>query len=352
MATPQSDVEQAALKNYGAGNRFTPNTPFTPEGTSAAAAAAQKGPQGGPSPYALHQQRRGLTLADIRRRNLDEQQALRDEGHLKRYRFLNYSSEDSALQRTTAKKLSTFYCSCCGSTVCVTEVALEDMPQRGTDSAYVLQASEVFHKLYVVPSKRLILRRPSGLEPLVLLLLLVFAAAAAAVAAAGIVAVVAPVADSLGVASAAVAAATAAAAGSGDAQGATVQWILGRQHLWCIFTPTPSAKSNPMPSPGRADDEIPHLCLLPLLLPLEHLLFALRLEGQPFSSQLLLHEQAGRKILLRQQQRYAPSSSTRSTSSMSSSCEAAACLVALCGLLDLGSTVSRSSGDTALQDHP
>ncbi|KAL8445504.1 hypothetical protein Emed_005558 [Eimeria media] len=152
MATPQSDVEQAALKNYGAGNRFTPNTPFTPEG-AAATAAAQRGPQGGPSPYALHQQRRGLTLADIRRRNLDEQQALRDEGHLKRYRlaaaaaaaaasclgFLNYSSEDSALQQTTAKKLSTFYCSCCGSNVCVAEVALEDMPQRGTDSAYVLQ---------------------------------------------------------------------------------------------------------------------------------------------------------------------------------------------------------------------
>ncbi|KAL8456008.1 hypothetical protein Emag_000137 [Eimeria magna] len=199
MATPQSDVEQAALNNYGAGNRFTPNTPFTPEGATTTA-AAQKGPPGGPSPYALHQQRRGLTLADIRRRNLDEQQALRDEGHLKRYRplhqpgldsyflfflqsdaaaaaaaasclgvhelayFLNYSSEDSALQQTTAKKLSTFYCSCCGSNVCVAEVALEDMPQRGTDSAYVLQASEVFHKLYVVPSKRVILRRASGLE--------------------------------------------------------------------------------------------------------------------------------------------------------------------------------------------
>ncbi|KAL8270067.1 hypothetical protein Esti_006017 [Eimeria stiedai] len=166
MATPESDVEQAALKNYGAGNRFTPNTPFTPEGAAAAAAAAaaQKGLQGGPSPYALHPQRRGLTLADIRRRNLDEQQALRDEGHLKRYRFLNYSSEDSALQQAAAKKLSTFYCSCCGSNVCVAEVALEDMPQRGTDSAYVLQASEVFHKLYVVPSKRVILRRASGLE--------------------------------------------------------------------------------------------------------------------------------------------------------------------------------------------
>ncbi|KAL8424806.1 hypothetical protein Efla_005389 [Eimeria flavescens] len=165
MATPSSDVEQAALKNYGAGNRFTPNTPSTPDAAAAAAGArGGGGPAGGPSPYALHQQRRGLTLADIRRRNLDEQQALRDEGHLKRYRFLNYSSEDSALQQTADRKLSTSYCSCCGSTVCVAEIAVEDMPQRGTDAAYVLQTSEVFHKLYVVPSKRVILRRPSGLE--------------------------------------------------------------------------------------------------------------------------------------------------------------------------------------------
>ncbi|OEH79238.1 hypothetical protein cyc_06274 [Cyclospora cayetanensis] len=110
------------------------------------------------------QRNKGLTLADIRRRNLDEQQALRDEGHLRRYRFLNYSSEDSALQHTTEKKLRTFYCSCCGANACVSEVSIDDMPRRGTDSAYVLQATEVFHKLYVVPGKRVILRRPTGFE--------------------------------------------------------------------------------------------------------------------------------------------------------------------------------------------
>lgn len=92
MATPSSDVEQAALKNYGAGKGYTPNTPETPNAAAAAAAGAlpprlsgSSGP--GPSPFAAQQQqRRGVTLADIRRRNLDEQQALRDEGHLKRYR--------------------------------------------------------------------------------------------------------------------------------------------------------------------------------------------------------------------------------------------------------------------------
>ena len=85
MATPSSDKEEAALANYGAGNRFTPNTPLTPA-LPAAATAGGRGPPGGPSPYALQQARKGLTLADIRRRNLDEQQALRDEGHLRRYR--------------------------------------------------------------------------------------------------------------------------------------------------------------------------------------------------------------------------------------------------------------------------
>lgn len=165
MATPSSDVEAAALKNYGAGKRFTPNTPITPDVAAAAAAGrAPPGPPGGPSPYGAQQQRRGLTLADIRRRNLDEQQALRDEGHLKRYRFLNYSSEDSALQQTTEKKLRTFYCSCCGTNACVAETSLDELPRRGTDSAYVIQASEIFHKLYVVPSKRIIIRRPTGLE--------------------------------------------------------------------------------------------------------------------------------------------------------------------------------------------
>lgn len=96
MATPSSDVEAAALKNYGAGKRFTPNTPITPDVASAAegGGAPPTGPPGGPSPYgAQQQQRRGLlTLADIRRRNLDEQQALRDEGHLRRYRVSNTDS--------------------------------------------------------------------------------------------------------------------------------------------------------------------------------------------------------------------------------------------------------------------
>lgn len=167
MATPSSDVEQAALQNYGAGHRFTPNTPITPDAVGTAAGAGghprPPGSGGGPSPYALQQQRRNVTLADIRRRNLDEQQAMRDDGHLKKYRFLNYSSEDSAFQQP-GKKLNAFYCSCCGANVCVTEVALEDLPRRGTDSAHVLQTAGVFHKLYVVPSKRVILRRPTGLE--------------------------------------------------------------------------------------------------------------------------------------------------------------------------------------------
>ncbi|CDJ60945.1 hypothetical protein, conserved [Eimeria maxima] len=93
MATPSSDREGSA---FGGGSNYTPSTPMSPEAAAAAAAAAagRRGPHGGPSPYTLQQQqqqqqqqqRRGLTLADIRRRNLDEQQALRDVGHLKRYR--------------------------------------------------------------------------------------------------------------------------------------------------------------------------------------------------------------------------------------------------------------------------
>lgn len=171
MATPSSDIEQAALKNYGAGKGFTPNTPETPDiaakgagggGNKAERFSGIGGP--GPSPFALQQQqRRGMTLADIRRRKLDEQQALRDEGHLKRYRFLNYSSEDSTFQQAAQKKLTPLYCSCCGANICVSEIRLDDMPRRGTDSAYVLQTS-VFHKLYVVPGKRLVLRRHTGLE--------------------------------------------------------------------------------------------------------------------------------------------------------------------------------------------
>lgn len=88
MATPSSDKEEAALNNYGAGLRFTPNTPLTPQ--TAAAAAGKILPA--PSPLFPGAPRRGLTLADIRRRNLEEQNAARDEGHLRRYRVSSQAS--------------------------------------------------------------------------------------------------------------------------------------------------------------------------------------------------------------------------------------------------------------------
>lgn len=53
--------------------------------------------------------------------------------------MLNYSSEDSALQRLGERRLHTFYCSCCGANALVAEVDFEEMPRRGTDESYVLQ---------------------------------------------------------------------------------------------------------------------------------------------------------------------------------------------------------------------
>ncbi|PFH35610.1 hypothetical protein BESB_052610 [Besnoitia besnoiti] len=156
--SPGGDGE--GTDRFVVGTRFSPSTP-----DANALYAAVSGSLGGrnvaASPYsASFGIKDQMTLADIRRKAQEDKEHGRDAAHLKRYRHICYTSETSAVQMNE-RKLSTLYCSVCGAHALVTEEDFQSLPRRGSDDAVILES---FNKLYTVPSDRVLLRRPAGLE--------------------------------------------------------------------------------------------------------------------------------------------------------------------------------------------
>lgn len=100
------------------------------------------------------------SIAELKRKALEERE---EEGGGRRVKLLNYSSEDSSLTRSQ-RELRTYYCAVCGAHCLITEVDLSELPQRTTDGAYALEEAVFFHKKYIGPGERTLLRRTSGVE--------------------------------------------------------------------------------------------------------------------------------------------------------------------------------------------
>eukprot|EP00928_Gymnodinium_smaydae_P069990 TRINITY_DN53948_c0_g1_i1.p2 TRINITY_DN53948_c0_g1~~TRINITY_DN53948_c0_g1_i1.p2 ORF type:complete len:196 (-),score=45.53 TRINITY_DN53948_c0_g1_i1:63-650(-) len=103
-----------------------------------------------------------LTLADIKRRQREELAEELEEGVSKRFKIVNYTSEDSVV--VGEKRLFTFYCSICGELSVTSDVDVKVMPKRSTDSAFALDESMYFHKKYANFGEKILLRRPAGVE--------------------------------------------------------------------------------------------------------------------------------------------------------------------------------------------
>lgn len=102
------------------------------------------------------------TLADIKRRQREELAEQLEEGTQKRFKIVNFTSEDSHV--VGEKRLYSAYCSICGEHAVAGDVDLFGLPKRKTDSALALDEAMYFHKNYANFGERMLLRRQNGVE--------------------------------------------------------------------------------------------------------------------------------------------------------------------------------------------
>jgi len=102
------------------------------------------------------------TLADVKRRQREELAEALEEGVQKRYKIVNFTSEDSHV--VNEKKLFSFYCSICGEHAVASDIDILTMPRRSTDNAIALEEAVYFHKKYANFGERILLRRQNGVE--------------------------------------------------------------------------------------------------------------------------------------------------------------------------------------------
>lgn len=103
------------------------------------------------------------TLAEVKRKARLDAEAAADDTPSKRFKILNYTSEDSVVTKTE-KKLRTYYCSICGAHSLVSEADLAGLPKRKSDGSYVLKESATFTKRYMQDGERVLLKRGNGIE--------------------------------------------------------------------------------------------------------------------------------------------------------------------------------------------
>jgi len=102
------------------------------------------------------------TLSDIKRRQREELAEQLEEGQSKRFKIVNFTSEDSTV--VGEKSLYSFYCAICGDHALTTDVDCFTLPRRNTDKAFCLDEAIYFHKKYGNFGERILLRRQNGVE--------------------------------------------------------------------------------------------------------------------------------------------------------------------------------------------
>mmetsp|Transcript_122262 Transcript_122262/g.346627 ORF Transcript_122262/g.346627 Transcript_122262/m.346627 type:complete len:206 (+) Transcript_122262:85-702(+) len=102
------------------------------------------------------------TLAEIKRRQREELAEQLEEGQQKRFKIVNFTSEDSNV--IGEKTLFSLYCSICGEHCIASEIDCFQLPRRSTDKAMALEEALHFHKKYANFGERILLRRQNGVE--------------------------------------------------------------------------------------------------------------------------------------------------------------------------------------------
>merc|ERR1712113_649174 len=98
-----------------------------------------------------------MTLADIKRRQREELAEQLEEGQQKRFKIVNYTSEDSTV--IGEKFLFSLYCGICGEHCVTSDIDCFTLPRRKTDRAIAFDEALYFHKKYANFGERILLRR-------------------------------------------------------------------------------------------------------------------------------------------------------------------------------------------------
>lgn len=104
-----------------------------------------------------------VSLADLKRKQNEDNQDALDRSHYKRFKIINMTNEDA--QKFDDVPLRTAYCSICGSIAVVSQTRLHQLPKRKTDDAYCFPEGEgAFLKIYLKEGDLVRLKRPGGVE--------------------------------------------------------------------------------------------------------------------------------------------------------------------------------------------
>eukprot|EP00434_Breviolum_minutum_P020856 symbB.v1.2.018397.t1/scaffold1435.1/size118962/2 len=102
------------------------------------------------------------TLADIKKRRRDELEEAQEEGVSRKFKIVNFTSEDSAV--VGEKTIISHYCSICGEHCVAADTKIIKLPRRRTDKSFALEEAMHFHKIYANFGERILLKRAAGVE--------------------------------------------------------------------------------------------------------------------------------------------------------------------------------------------
>jgi hypothetical protein len=98
-------------------------------------------------------------LGSLRHKSKANEKDIDEETISRLQKLKKYSLHDSSL---LTEKLNNYYCSLCGRINVVTNVLLDTIPQRKTDSAYSIDLKSNFIKINLEREKIKYLRREKG----------------------------------------------------------------------------------------------------------------------------------------------------------------------------------------------
>merc|ERR1719265_1449033 len=99
----------------------------------AAVGAAKKGISADDPNWRIKTVEGATTLADVKRRQREEIAEQLEDSTLKRFKIVNFTSEDSIV--VGERNLRSFYCSICGEYSVASEADVAKLPRRSTDKA-------------------------------------------------------------------------------------------------------------------------------------------------------------------------------------------------------------------------
>ncbi|CRH02888.1 conserved Plasmodium protein, unknown function [Plasmodium relictum] len=105
-----------------------------------------------------------ISLLEIKRKVQTELEALKDDNKQKKFRILNYTSKDSFVGKIE-KDFLIYFCFLCGFNCLISEIDINNLPTRKTDSSIIFPCKKIIHKKnHKIQTKRILIKRRDGVE--------------------------------------------------------------------------------------------------------------------------------------------------------------------------------------------